>query len=94
MCNIGCKYEGFKGKCIKQLHGIPENIKPKECVKYNRNILIKIQNYREYNTYDNCLKCKNSIIKYNRDENCTCKITSIIIDPIDGICDLFEKKDK
>lgn len=68
MCNIDCKYEGFNGKCIKQLHGIPENYKPKECKNdeiksLNKNLRICIEcNFYDNDETGNYCKLSNTII--------------------------------
>lgn len=72
MCNIGCIYEGFQGKCIKGLHGIPENIKPNECNKNKENI----SNVKQ------CINC--SFYDHDEHHNYCRLINYIIYNPYSG----------
>lgn len=88
MCNIRCKYEGFQGKCIKQLYGIPKNIKPKECNKKNKNKLILLQNYTENIEKNLCSSCS-ELHKFPLESKYICGITNIFVLPT-GTCNFYK----
>lgn len=94
MCNTKtCKHEGYNGRCIKNLHGIPYNKVPDDClIKNNKQkTLLELQEYKEDHDLKICGNCKSKSIARFPNDNYTdrpfCNLTAIRI-KYNGTCNL------